>query len=62
MRVLLSFENFTGFGGTETYTLTVAMELDRLGHDVAVYSPNHGAMAEFARGGRFDTRARPAEL
>ncbi len=49
MRVLLSFENFAGFGGTETYTLTVAMELDRLGHDVAVYSPNHGAMAEFAR-------------
>lgn len=49
MRILLSFENLVAFGGTETYTLTVAMELDRLGHDVTIYSPQHGAMAEFAR-------------
>ncbi len=49
LRVLLSFENFAGFGGTETYTLTVAKELERLGHDVAIYSPNQGAMAELAR-------------
>jgi hypothetical protein len=49
MRVLLSFETFAGFGGTESYTLTVATELDRLGHDVSIYSPNHGAIAEFAR-------------
>jgi hypothetical protein len=49
VRILLSFESFVGFAGTETYTLTVAMELDRLGHDVAIYSPQHGGMAEFAR-------------
>lgn len=49
MRVLLSSENFAGFAGTETYTVTVARELDRLGHDAAIYSPNRGAMAEFAR-------------
>ena len=49
MRVLLSFENFALFGGTETYMLTVAAELDRLGHEAAIYSPNHGAMAELAR-------------
>lgn len=49
MRILLSFEIFAGFGGTETYTLTVATEFERLGHDVAIYSPNRGAMAEFAR-------------
>jgi hypothetical protein len=49
MRVLLSFENFARFGGTETYVLTVAAELDRLGHEAAIYSPNHGAMAELAR-------------
>jgi hypothetical protein len=36
MRILLSFENFIGFAGTETYVLTVAKELDRLGHDVKV--------------------------
>ena len=49
MRILLSFENFTGYGGTETYTFTVAKELDRLGHDTAIYSPNRGAMSEYAR-------------
>jgi hypothetical protein len=49
VHVLLSFENFAWFGGTESYTLTVAKELQRLGHEVAIYSPNHGAMAGFAR-------------
>ena len=53
MRILLSFENF---GGTETYTATVANELDRLGHHVMVYSPNRGAMAEFARRYRLANR------
>jgi hypothetical protein len=48
MRILLSSENFDGFGGTESYTLTVAHELDALGHDVAIYSPNRGAVARFA--------------
>ncbi len=49
MRIVLSSENFDAFGGTETYTLTVAQQLDALGHDVAIYSPNRGAIAEFAR-------------
>ena len=49
VRILLSFENFIGFGGTETYNLTLARELDRLGHDAAIYSPSHGDMAEYAR-------------
>jgi uncharacterized small protein (DUF1192 family) len=49
MRILLSFESLAGFGGTETYTVTVARELGRLGHDAAIYSPNLGAMANFAR-------------
>ncbi len=49
MRILLSFESFAGFGGTESYNLTVATELDRLGHEVRIYSPNLGAMAEHAR-------------
>ena len=48
MRIVLSSENFDGFGGTETYTLTVAQQLDALGHDVAIYSPNRGAIAELA--------------
>ncbi|MGZ4248601.1 MAG: hypothetical protein ACXVUE_09890 [Solirubrobacteraceae bacterium] len=49
MRILLGFENLTVFGGTETYNLTLARELERLGHDAAIYSPNHGEMAEYAR-------------
>jgi hypothetical protein len=49
MRIVLSYESFEGFAGSETYTLTVARELDRLGHDVAIYSPRRGAMAEYAR-------------
>lgn len=48
MRLLLSYENFAAFGGTETYNLTVALELERLGHDVSIYAPNRGEMAEFA--------------
>ncbi|MBV9309510.1 MAG: hypothetical protein JOZ73_01680 [Solirubrobacterales bacterium] len=50
MRTVLSFENFDGFGGTETYMLTVAQQLERLGHDALVYTPNAGRFAEFARG------------
>lgn len=50
MRVLLSHESLVGFGGTETYAITVARALERLGHDVTIYSPNRGPMAEFARG------------
>ncbi|MEO6858317.1 MAG: hypothetical protein ABI323_06995 [Solirubrobacteraceae bacterium] len=49
MRVLLSHENFDGFGGTETYVLTMAQEFQRLGHEVAIFSPNRGAMSEHAR-------------
>jgi hypothetical protein len=49
MRALLSFENFDAFGGTETYTLTVAHELERLGHEAPIYSPNPGAMADLAQ-------------
>lgn len=49
MRVVLSHENFDGFGGTETYVLTLAQEFQRLGHEVSIFSPNRGAMAEHAR-------------
>jgi hypothetical protein len=50
MQVLLSSENFDGFSGTETYVLTVAQQLERLGHQASIYTPNAGAIAEFARG------------
>ncbi len=46
--MLLGYESFVSFAGTETYTLTVALELIQLGHEVTIYSPQHGAMAEYA--------------
>ena len=48
MHILLSFE-FLGLGGTETYTVTVARELERLGHEAAIYSPGGGDMVPSAR-------------
>ena len=50
MRVLFSSQNFDGFGGTETYIVAVASAVQKHGHEVAIYSPRRGAMAEHARG------------
>jgi hypothetical protein len=49
MRILLSVENFNVFGGTESYMLTVAQRLERLGHPATIYTPNPGPAAQFAR-------------
>src|SRR5581483_10412286 len=49
MRIVTSVWGLTGFGGTESYTLTVASELERLGHDVWIYAPEIGASGEHAR-------------
>jgi hypothetical protein len=48
MRLVLALSSL-GIGGTESYTLTVAEHLDRLGHEVAIYTPQPGAGAELAR-------------
>ncbi len=47
MELVLSFEHL-GLGGTESYLLTTAEQLERLGHSVTVYSPRPGPMAEVA--------------
>jgi hypothetical protein len=49
MRIVIGLHAFEQFAGTETYTLTVAEELQRLGHEVIVHSPTAGAIAEVAR-------------
>lgn len=36
-------------GGMQTYILTLAPHLERLGHDVTLYSPEAGSVAELAR-------------
>lgn len=49
MRVLITHGNFAGFGGTETYMLTLAEQLLRTGHDASIHAPELGEMADFAR-------------
>jgi hypothetical protein len=48
MRIILATLNFGGFGGSETYVLTVAEQFQRLCHDVTIYCSQGGPMAEFA--------------
>lgn len=48
MRLLLA-NNHLGLGGSESYLLTVAEQLDRLGHDVAIFAAERGRGAEVAR-------------
>ncbi len=48
MRLVLA-TNHLGLGGSESYLFTVAEELDRLGHQAAIYTRDPGAGAEAAR-------------
>jgi len=48
MRIILATLKFGGFGGSETYVLTVAEQFQRLCHDVTIYCSQGGPMAEFA--------------
>jgi hypothetical protein len=47
MRLLLA-NNHLGLGGSESYLLTVAEQLDRLGHEVAIYAAERGRGADVA--------------
>jgi hypothetical protein len=48
MRLLLA-TNHLGLGGSESYLLTVAEQLDRLGHEAAIFAVERGRGAEVAR-------------
>ncbi len=48
MRLVLA-TNHLGLGGSESYLLTVAEQLDRLGHEVVIYTPEPGRGAGVAR-------------
>jgi hypothetical protein len=50
MRLLVATQSFAQVGGTETYVLTVAEQLQRLGHDVVVHTLHTGAMSDLAEG------------
>lgn len=48
MKLILA-TNHLGLGGSESYLLTVAEQLDRLGHEVVLYAAETGPGAEVAR-------------
>ena len=50
MRIVLATNWFVGFGGSETYLVTVAEELRALGHEPTIHGREQGEMAEWARG------------
>lgn len=49
MRIFLATHGFTHPGGSETYVLTVAEQLQRLGHDVGIFATETGPFSEFVR-------------
>jgi hypothetical protein len=49
LRLVLATNRFAEIGGSETYLLTVAEQLMRLGHGVTIYATELGKMAELAR-------------
>ena len=49
MRVVVTVHDF-GVGGTQTYALTVAEQLQRLGHDAVLHADELGPTVETARG------------
>lgn len=49
MRILIATPELTGPGGVQSYVLTIAPHLERLGHDVTIYCEAGGALANLAR-------------
>src|SRR5215208_8016791 len=49
MEIVLATNGLVGIGGSETYLLTVAEQLQRLGHEVTVHADEGGAMSEYMR-------------
>jgi hypothetical protein len=49
LNVVLGTNQLTAINGAETYLITVAEQLQRLGHPVTLYGLELGEMAEFAR-------------
>lgn len=62
MRIVLSLHDFSSFAGTETYTLSVAHELQGLGHEAIIYAPTLGSIADTARAQGLPVFDRPEAL
>jgi hypothetical protein len=61
MRILLANQPHSVFGGSETYLLTVAPYLQRLGHEVEIVAPAGGMAAELAERRALRVLADPEE-
>lgn len=62
MRIVLATYGLRGIGGSETYLLTVAEQLRRLGHDITIRAVETGAMSDIVRGRGLDVADTPADL
>jgi hypothetical protein len=49
MRILIGTHQLSWIGGADTYTVTAAEHLQRLGHDVSIFAGELGEMTEAAR-------------
>src|SRR4051794_17493055 len=49
MELVLSAPALAQPGGVQSYLLTIAPQLERLGHDVHLFAPIQGEVADFAR-------------
>lgn len=49
MEIVLGTHHLIAFGGSDTYLVTVAEQLQRLGHEVSVHALEQGAMADHVR-------------
>jgi hypothetical protein len=62
MEVVLGMYRLGDPGGTEHYTLIVAEQLQRLGHAVAIFTEETGAMGDLARSRGLQLATREEEL
>jgi hypothetical protein len=49
MELVLSTSSLQSIGGSETYVITIADQLQRLGHEVRLHALEHGAASELAQ-------------
>jgi hypothetical protein len=62
MKIVLANYSFNLVGGSETYLLTVAEHLQRLGHSVTVYASECGPMADLATVRGIPMARQPSDL